>query len=315
MAVFSTNQTRHLYVVTKVAAEDVVPTTVGEIQVSTVDDAPYLSYVGADKTLMRSDLLTNIESVSLSTNDKNMKKTLPAVKITMNGQAVAGKQYILRVVFNNFIGASDEYTTAVVADYTPVGTDAKEVYKGLALILAKNLAKHITPLATVHLTTSGASVPVTVNTKDTELTGAYTGLEIKAAKQPCILGTKSADVFSFNVALAPITVDGVDVTWGTVDTTIAGVEVPNGETIADMEYFYMKERADQYGNIGWPNVVHTKYLVDPTKEYNAIDIHYAYVGSNESVQKSEKTITIVYPDTLTGMDRIITSLKTAAGIE
>ena len=314
MAVFSTNQTRHLYVVTKAAAEDAVPTTVGEIQVSTAGDAPYLSYMGVDKTLMRSDLLTNIESISLSTNDANMKKTLPAVKVTMKDQAVVGKQYIIRVVFNNFIGASDEYTTAVVADYTPVSTDAKEVYKGLALILAKNLAKHITPLATVHLTTSGASVPVTAATKDTELTGAYTGLEIKAAKQPWILGTKSADVFSFNVALTPITVDGVDVAWGTVDN-IAGVEVSNGETIADMEYFYMKERADQYGNIGWPNVVHTNYLVDPTKEYNAIDIHYAYVGSNESVQKSEKTITIVYPDTLTGMDRIITALKTAAGIE
>ena len=26
-----------------------------------------------------------------------------------------------------------------------------------------------------------------------------------------------------------------------------------------------------------------------------IDIHYAYVGSNESVQKSEKTITLVVP--------------------
>jgi hypothetical protein len=33
--------------------------------------------------------------------------------------------------------------------------------------------------------------------------------------------------------------------------------------------------------------------VDETKTYDVIDIHYAYVGSNESVQKSEKTLTIV----------------------
>lgn len=313
MAVFSTNQTRHFYVVNSVATGD-KPAKVGEIKVGTIDGVPYLSYMGHGEVPMRSDLLTNIEAITLS-EAADMKKKLPAAKVTLKSTAVVGKQYILRIVFNNFIGASDEYTTAVVADYTPTGTDAKEVYKGLALILAKNLAKHITPLATVHLTTSDASVPVTAATKEAELTGTYTGLEIKAAKQPWILGTKSADAFSFNVALTPITVDGVDVVWGTVDTKVAGVEVPNGETIADMEYFYMKERADQYGNIGWPNVVHTNYLVDPNKEYNAIDIHYAFVGSNESVQKSEKDITIVYPNTLTGMDAVIDALKSAAGIE
>ena len=30
-------------------------------------------------------------------------------------------------------------------------------------------------------------------------------------------------------------------------------------------------------------------------KYNTIDIHYAYVGPNEAVQKSEKDITIVVP--------------------
>ena len=61
------------------------------------------------------------------------------------------------------------------------------------------------------------------------------------------------------------------------------------------EYFCMGERGDMYRGIGYPNNIPTTYLVDPTVKYNVIDIHYAYVGSNESVQKSEKTITLVVP--------------------
>lgn len=64
-----------------------------------------------------------------------------------------------------------------------------------------------------------------------------------------------------------------------------------------MEYFYAKERGDQYGNIGWPNVVKTTYVADPelASGYDVIDIHYSYVGANESVQMSEKDVTIAAP--------------------
>jgi hypothetical protein len=39
-------------------------------------------------------------------------------------------------------------------------------------------------------------------------------------------------------------------------------------------------------------------MVKPTDKdgYDVINIHYSYVGSNESVQKSEKDIFIVVPD-------------------
>ena len=59
-----------------------------------------------------------------------------------------------------------------------------------------------------------------------------------------------------------------------------------------MEYFFMGERGDQYRMVGFPDYVPTKYLVDPTKEYDLINIHYFYTGSNESSQKSEKDIII-----------------------
>lgn len=312
MAVFSTNQTRHLYVAKKVVSAK--PTAVGDIQLVTTGDTPYFLYMGADGTLMRSDLLTNVESIRVASY-KDMRKELQATEVVLNGEAVPGQHYIIRVTFKNFIGASDEYTLSVVADYTAKSGDvAKNVYAGLALALAKNLSKHITPLATVQLEDAEGAEPVEASTKIEDLTGAYTKLIIVAAKQPWILGTKSADLVNFEVSLAPITANGVDTTWGKVETLAPndteGI-VENGETIADMEYFYMKERADQYGNMGWPNVVHTEYLVEPKKTYNTIDIHYAYVGSNEAIQKSEKDITIVAESTVTGMAGLANSLATA----
>ena len=62
-----------------------------------------------------------------------------------------------------------------------------------------------------------------------------------------------------------------------------------------MEYFYMGERADLYRNVGFPMVVPTAYLVDPTKEYCYIDIDYYYAGEGNEVQKSNKQLTLVIP--------------------
>jgi hypothetical protein len=78
-----------------------------------------------------------------------------------------------------------------------------------------------------------------------------------------------------------------------IESLVEGIK--NGKKVADMEYFSMGERGDIYRNAGWPNVTKTQYLVDPSLDYDVYDIHYAYVGSNEAVQKSEKDITIAVP--------------------
>ena len=57
----------------------------------------------------------------------------------------------------------------------------------------------------------------------------------------------------------------------------------------------MGERASEYRMKGWPYVWDTKYMVDPDEQYDVVDIHYAYHGSNHAIQKSEKDITLVMP--------------------
>ena len=52
-------------------------------------------------------------------------------------------------------------------------------------------------------------------------------------------------------------------------------------------------------------------MVNPSTDkdgYDVINIHYSYVGSNESVQKSEKDIFIVVPGNI---DNVTTSIENA----
>ena len=69
----------------------------------------------------------------------------------------------------------------------------------------------------------------------------------------------------------------------------------------------MGERGDQYRNVWWPKSIPTKYFVTPTSSYYALDIHYAYQGTCEDIQKSEKTITILATAKAT-IDSVITAL-------
>lgn len=84
----------------------------------------------------------------------------------------------------------------------------------------------------------------------------------------------------------------------------AGTSFNNSHLAAELEYFAMGERADLYRGIGWPDVRETEYIVKPTWAYgyDMINIHYAYVGSNHAVQKSEKDITILVPRASTDND-------------
>ena len=113
----------------------------------------------------------------------------------------------------------------------------------------------------------------------------------------------------FDVIPTTVYDDGVQVVWGKTEK-VAGDTVGNGYNIADLEYFCMGERADQYRGVNWPNNIVTKYFVDATKEYYCLDIHYAYQGTCEDIQKSEKDIIIVAEDS-TILGNIVDKLEEA----
>lgn len=305
MATFSTNQVRHLYVAKVLKTPHVLASdAAGSIAVKndTAKNHLYFEYKGADN-LMRSDLI-DIKNIlyAKATDADDMAHELKAVTVTLDsevnaGAPVAGQDYILRIAFKQYVGMSDEdqyFKYGMVHAYA--GMTASDFYKKLALSLAKNFSREIVPLVKFILTDSGdGAVPVDATTKESSLTGSYKALVIDEVEQPWRLGIMEQTPVYFEVQPVPVTVNGDERIWGKVEDTDPAGTIANGKKIADLEYFCMGERGDIYRGVGYPNNIPTTYLVDPTVKYNVIDIHYAYVGSNESVQKSEKTITLVVP--------------------
>ena len=142
-------------------------------------------------------------------------------------------------------------------------------------------------------------------------TTAYTEIIIEEAPQKWVQGKMSQDPVNFRVTTDQVTYNGDEVIWGKVYKGIATVvgtatdgttllpAFTNTPKIADLEWFLMGERGDYYRGMGYPYNIDTKMLVDTTNKfgYHIIDIHYAYVGANHAVQKSEKDIVIVVPAT------------------
>lgn len=312
MATFSTNQVRQLYVAEALKTPNVITTdAAGSIAVKadTAKTHLYFEYMGAGG-MTRSDLI-DIKNIlyAKATDADDLAHDLAKYKLTLDasvngGTPVAGQDYILRIAFRNYIGLSEEdqyFKYGMV--HAVAGMTASDFYKTLALSLVKNFSREEEGLLKFYLETGGtdagtvAGTPteVTKDTKESTLTGTYTGIVIEEAPQEWILGVMEQAPVNFTLQPDTITANGDERIWGVVKQVASTSSIPDGHKIADLEYFCMGERGDVYRMVGFPHVIRTKYLVNPDNKYNVIDIHYAYVGPNESVQKSEKDITIVVP--------------------
>lgn len=312
MATFSTNQARQLYVANALKTHDVIATAAaGSIAVmsDTAKSHLYFEHMGAGG-MTRSDLI-DIKNIlyAKATDADDLAYDLAKYKLTLDttvngGEPVVAQDYILRIAFRNYPGLSEEdqyFKYGMVHAVT--GMTASDFYKTLALSLVKNFSREEQGLLKFYLETGGtdagtvAGTPteVTKDTKESSLTGTYTGIVIEEAPQDWILGVMEQTPVNFTIQPDLIIDNGDERIWGVVKKVASTNSIPDGHKIADLEYFCMGERGDIYRMVGFPYVIRTKYLVDPDIKYNVIDIHYAYVGSNESVQKSEKDITIVVP--------------------
>lgn len=345
MAAFSVNQVRQLYVATSVKSPSVLATDVaGAIAVKgdTLKNHVYFEYKGADN-LMRSDLIDvkNIlyaKAVKPDAMAHNMKSVTIALDKNVNGgNPIVGQDYILRIAFRQYVGMSDEdqyFKYGMVHTYTGMTSDA--FYKVLAQSIAKNFSREIVPLIKIEVHSKNTKTkggfdskgymvvtPSTVDNGKTNSSNPYydgtsaivtdiDSIRITEVEQPWRLGIMAQTPVYFTVQPTTVTIDGDERIWGTVTEEVNGT-IGNGKTIADLEYFCMGERGDVYRGVGFPNNIVTTYLVDPSKTYYVFDVHYAYIGDNESVQKSEKTITIVC-DSKTEFNKVITNFNSATGL-
>ena len=312
MAVFSTNQNRQFFVAT--TTKEVTPTNVGDLQTVYVDNGdcnPYFYLVQMAKGgLNRTDIVESKQVMwyTLTEPDamaKSLKKATITLSSNVNGGApVECEDYILRVNFRQMYGMSDEdIYQKYGAVHTYKNMTAAQFYQEMAYSLFKNFNRLYSPLLSISIANkviaSATKVNGTITFKDS------TGATINAASASNIVITELPQTKEWKRGIAKLepvyfeviptyVYEGVDAQiWGNVvygtDTNTIG----NGYDIADLEWFCMGERADQYRGMGYPDNLTTDYMVDETQEYYVLDIHYAYQGNCDDIQKSEKTLTIV----------------------
>ena len=270
MAVFSVNQATHLYKLS-------LPETVANAIKEHGNDIYFESVNG-----LRSDLINkkNILAVTATTTAE-MAIGTTKVELTLNGAAledtkVIPGEYVVRFVINNYYGPS-MYDGAIkhAAVFVGANTTQADFMKALETSINKNLSREI-------------EKPFTAVASGDKLTITPIATEWK-------LGTKAVTVPSIDVlGVWKDFGNGFEQEW-LIATKAAGepVDYSGSQKLCDLEYFCLGERGDIYRNVGWPNVVETKGVLDPNTEYDVVTVHYAYIGANESVQKSEKTMVLV----------------------
>ena len=135
-----------------------------------------------------------------------------------------------------------------------------------------------------------------------------TKLFIDEVPQHWELGKFKQEHILFSVRFVPISYNGDTVIWGKTDTTgvntgmapitnvpstVTPYQITNGKTTADLEWFCMGSRGDIYRQVGYPNNITTQYMIDPSKTYHYINIHYASKGDNVDIQEQEKDLTLM----------------------
>lgn len=326
MFIGSDNQFRNLYVMKSYKASESALEAVGDatLKVDTAKNAMYLVYKDTEDNLT-SDIidLKNLLYVK-STKAADMARKLNSQSVTLNEDPISGQDYVLNVEVRNFVALGDDSTHIKFgAVHAVKGMTKSDFYKAMALNLAKNLSREVSPILNVLLTkndtTDGESeVPVLVNGKmqilaELKATESYTDIIIDEVEQPWRRGVAQVEPVNFNTTCGTVLVDGDDVIWGTVEKE-EGDPVNNGKQIADMEWFYHGTRGDIYREATYPDNFDFKSLVDETKAYSTLDIHFAYVGPGVEVAKSERTITVVCADAAE-LNKLITAIKTATGVD
>lgn len=327
MFIGSDNQFRNLYVMKTYKASESALAAVGDttLKVDTAKNSMYLVYKDTEDNLT-SDIidLKNLLYVK-STKAADMARKLNSQSVTLNEDPISGQDYVLNVEVRNFVALGDDSTHIKFgAVHAVKGMTKSDFYKAMAVNLAKNLSREVSPILNVSLNkynstgTTNTKVAVLVNGKIQNLaaltsTETYTSIIIDEVEQPWRRGVAQVEPVNFNTTCGTVLVDGDDVIWGTVEKE-EGDPINNGKQIADMEWFYHGTRGDIYREATYPDNFDFKPLVDETKAYSTLDIHFAYVGPGVEVAKSERTITVVCADAAE-LNKLITAIKTATGVD
>jgi len=320
------NQNRQMYVAGRYADGTTIPavsatSNVGDIGVTVKGNELWFPYKGAD-TVLKSDRiqLKNLDCVKVVAA-ADMVVPLKKVKVALaaginSGNPITGQDYELQIHLPGFYldsAIEDYYKFGIVHATAAMTADKKEFYKAMVKSLNQNFSREVGATAT-----SNPYLEFSAGTA-----GSEDGIYITAKEPAWTLGTEQQRFIDFEALPQTVYTGSDDVVWGTVtdqtpakaSATVGTNAVGNGKKIADLEYFCMGERGDQYRNMGWPNVIETKYLVNPSLQYDLVEIHFAFTDSGVNSYRSEKDITVAFPTTAQAQTiAFVKAIQTGASI-
>lgn len=236
--------------------------------------------------------------------------TNTGVTVTAKEVGIAGNN--LRFAVASVSADTPGVTVATVSGVTTITASLTAAAKTIGAL--KTLVESATNLVTI--TGTAATAVLAETTAVALVEGTSTGIVIEEVPQPWVRGKRQAAPINFDIFTLPIKTVDAEQPWGIVtDITKDNVNtVGNGRMVADMEWFYIGERADQFRGYGYPNNFDTNYLADASKSYKFINIDFYYSGDAEDVQRSKKTLTIATADATT-LAALWTALETAEVVE
>ena len=334
MANYNTNQARHMYVAKSYGADvaavesganGIITVATNTVPAGTVNNADhplssvYFIYKNADGIITRSDAIPvgNIEYVTkkaAADMDYKLLQHTITLDSAVNIADLQGKNVTVNIAVRGIVDDDPANLIPVTATVKlGASASASDLYKELAMAIVKAIPtfRMKTPFFKVFV----GSTEITKAT--TSIAGTATSIILVATPGAWRRGLLSNKPHELTVGFA--TNADIDGAWGkdtvAFSTVANNTVIPSAYELADLEYFCLGERGDEFRGAHWPYNYDTKYMIDPSDTsttYDLLTIQYFWKGHHENVQKSSRTIHIAAPAAV--LTSLYSAFKTAAGL-
>lgn len=283
---FSTNQVIQLYVLETGATlgSNIAPS--GAVQ---------YAITHADGKIETTDVIKNVIGTAAVVAAGDDTKKLKELTITVkNGKVIAGQEYIIGLTFRGF--GQEDVITKVIAAKAKSTTDT-DLYRALAINAWLQRGVEVEPLFDIYVDGSKVTSKATLEDASTDFSAGFKLVEATPAWE---LGSFPETTATIEVGTTPIIVSGAeDNDWLVTKQFAEGnTTLPNTHKIADLELFAKGERGNSNALAGWPDNIKPDLYVNASDAtgYAVLAVHYAFVGGNDEVQKSERDAIFVTPE-------------------
>ena len=278
---FSTNQVIQLYV---------LDTATAPVRVDTAGGIQYV-ITHADGKVETTDLIKNVIGTASVVEATDDRLALKEAMIRIDSDlVVAGQEYVIALTFR---GYSNEDTHHKVFAAKAKSTTLADLYKDLALNAWLQRGVEAEPLYDIYV--GGTKIETKAALEAADLGEGFSLIE---ATPYWRLGSFVEAASTIEIGTSPVWVSGTERNDWLVDDEGNPVQfkdygsttIANTHKIADLEYFAKGERGNSNAFAGWPDNIEPDLYIDSkdTTGYAVLTVHYAFVGSNDEVQKSER---------------------------